>query len=128
LPQAPSHRVLHAQLRVLTVTRLHAGKPATSAPVAGDTVTVSGGAIRRNGKHIGRSDVTCTFTTPEIELCYVVDHLPGGTIVHIGAEPTDKPGRDAIAGGLGRYQGIHGSVTTAFTSANSASLTYDIRR
>jgi hypothetical protein len=121
------HESLHAQLKIVNVVRLHAGKPAGGAPVAGDTVTVTG-TISRRQRVIGRTDVTCTFSTPKIELCLGIDHIPGGTIVHEGAEPQDKPGVDAITGGLGRYRGARGTYKVVFTSADGASLDYAIDR
>jgi hypothetical protein len=87
---------------------------------------IAGMSHRLKGQRtIGREDIWCGMTTPTFQLRTALDHLPGGTITHIGANsPAAAVLADAIAGGTGRYAGVHGSVLTSFTSATSGTLDY----
>jgi len=129
--QARAPSSLSVTLTVTSNNVVHEGHvgPATPATIyaPGDTTSFTAD-IFRGGHKVGREDSTCGMTTSLIQLCTLVDHLPGGTIVHVGANSVAKETFiDAITGGTGSYAAAHGTVAGKFTGVTSLSQTYGLR-
>jgi hypothetical protein len=123
-----SGRRLHFKLGVKINVLVHNG---VAAPISPSTTFATGDSayfvadILAGNRKVGREDVICGLSSPTFELCTAVDRLPGGLIIHIGANSfTDLVDTDVITGGTGRYLGARGSALTRFTSPKAATLTY----
>jgi hypothetical protein len=127
-PKKSSLRVL---LTLTSNNLVHNGKTSPITPstkyAPGDNAYFTAD-ISRGGHKIGREDGTCGFTTNLIEVCTSVDHLSGGTIVHVGANSIAKETfTDAITGDTGTFADATGSVTGTFSGANSIDQTYHLQ-
>jgi hypothetical protein len=122
---------LQVTLTLTSQYLLHNGQVTPATPstkyAPGDNVYFTAD-ISRGGHKIGREDGICGMTSAVIQLCTSVDHVPGGTIVHIGANSiTSETFTDAITGGTGRFARAAGAVTGTFTGATSITQTYRLR-
>jgi hypothetical protein len=128
LSQTHTSHSLRLKLHVIANVVVHNGVATAITPstgfATGDTAYFVADILK--GKHkVGREDVTCGLTTPTMELCTAVDHLPGGLVTHIGASSlTDTAITDVITGGAGRYLGARGTVETRFNTSATASISY----
>jgi hypothetical protein len=130
--QAKAPSSLKVTLTVTSNNVVHDGHASPVTPATtyspGDTTSFTADILRGGGHKVGREDSTCGMTTSLIQLCTLVDHLPGGTIVHVGANSIVKETfADAITGGTGIYAAAHGSVVGKFTGVTSLSQTYQLR-
>lgn len=118
-PTSSSHVGQHRTIRVLAVftefdPNIDLGAPGFSL---GDEVVFSGDLLR-NGEHVGRVGVVCTFVSTQnadrVEAqCPTTSILPGGQITTQGTIVNRSLNFTLpITGGSGRYQGAGGQVVS----------------